>query len=330
MTPTSITRLLFTAAILGIGSNVAAQGHDERCSAKVGELCGAVSASECFSDESKWERLPEECTGDVQTMIEMEREAGEAGEGEPGGIDRQDVRDLEGNVYGMSYGGRLRASPDMDSAMVAGLAEGERLRILENTGVEFDGYIWYRVLTPQGEGFHWGGIFCSDTEESLPGVLSRCQDGMSGTTPEEKTKASKAVILRGDGLATIDGKKLPFGTGIDVAIERLQTALDETPSGRDALDQCGPGKIEVVNWDSGLTAFFKGGRFVGWSSIDQRSAEGIGFGSSRAEVVAAYDPKITSDPSGERFSVDGLIGVFDSDADDAQVSAFWAGMACMD
>jgi len=68
----------------------------------------------------------------------------------------------------------LRAGPGTGERKLASVAEGERIRLLDRTGVVTDDYRWYRVMTVHGEGYHWGGIFCSDGPEPLAGVLTVC------------------------------------------------------------------------------------------------------------------------------------------------------------
>ena len=316
--------LLLTLCALAAPTNASAQGHEERCNALVAKLCGASPAEQCFVKESLWSEVPDDCIGDVQTMIEMAREASEEG-AESGGIHSSNVRDLEGDLYGASYSGVLRSGPGMEHGKVASLVEGEQIRILENTGVVFNEYNWYRVLTVHGEGFHWGGIFCSESGDYREGILSRCQDGLPGSMPPP----AATIVLQHNGIKLDPGEDVPFGTAVSRTLERLTYAFGVGPSSRNPLEDCDVGADEAASWDNGFTAYLAGDRFVGWTSVDQRTAEGIGFGSSRADVTAAYRPAFAEGVFGTEFLVDGYIGLMESAAADAAVADFRAGLTCV-
>ena len=136
-----------------------AQGLQDVCLQQVEDLCGNGSVSQCFADESMWDLTNEECQGDIQTLIEMDNEANAS----------QSVNS------GMSYGGVLRSGPGANYRRLAGLVEGDDIEIVEATGEWSGGYQWYVVNTRHGEGYHWGGIFCS--QEALEGVLTTCGEG---------------------------------------------------------------------------------------------------------------------------------------------------------
>ncbi len=112
-------------------------------------------------------QLPANCVGDIQPMVEMAREA-------QAEQDKAFEQVPDDALTGMSYGGVLRSGPSMDHRRVASLREGDHLEILEDTGVWFNDYKWFFVSTPQGTGYHWGGIFCVDRITQLDGVFSKC------------------------------------------------------------------------------------------------------------------------------------------------------------
>lgn len=80
-------------------------------------------------------------------------------------------------MEGQSLGGIMRKGPAMGSAKVASLKEGERIEILEDTGVEMNGYRWFKIRVRGRTGFQWGGIMCSNAE--VPGMFQVCE-GESG------------------------------------------------------------------------------------------------------------------------------------------------------
>jgi hypothetical protein len=76
-------------------------------------------------------------------------------------------------MYGRSLGGVVRAKPDMNSKKVASLKEGDRIEIVEDTGVTMNGYTWFKIRWKGRTGYHWGGIFCADA--ALGGVFEVCR-----------------------------------------------------------------------------------------------------------------------------------------------------------
>ncbi|WAP69408.1 SH3 domain-containing protein [Jiella pelagia] len=183
---------IFAAASLVIAAGsiapASAQGFAPACQNLVKELCGRVSVGRCFQDESLWASVNPQCSGDIQTMIEMEREAGEQqtedrntrSRGNERPTRRQQAAEIQ---RGLSYGGILRAGPGMDYAKLGSLQPDDDINILEDTGIWFDEYKWFKVDSPIGVGYHWGGIFC--TEGRAPeGVLSSCAEDISGGGPQ--------------------------------------------------------------------------------------------------------------------------------------------------
>lgn len=170
----TIWRALTVMSVVLLAGSVSpapAQGFQPECIAKIKQLCGRVSPGRCFEDESLWDAVPARCSGDIQTMIEMEREASEeqtqSARSRTGGADITDMR-------GQSYGGVQRSGPSMNSRKLGSLYEGDNINILEDTGVWFNDYKWFRIDSPIGVGFHWGGIFCTESDQRPDGVLSTC------------------------------------------------------------------------------------------------------------------------------------------------------------
>lgn len=76
-------------------------------------------------------------------------------------------------VPGRSLGGVVRGTPDMGGPRLASLQENEPIQILADTGVEMNGYRWFRISWRGRSGFQWGGIMCSNGP--LPGIFQQCQ-----------------------------------------------------------------------------------------------------------------------------------------------------------
>jgi hypothetical protein len=153
-----------SAFICGSG----AHAQDEYCSQRAREICGDnQTISQCFDDQRMWNSLDADCTASVQTIIENEREAMQQ--------QRQDNNYSAVDLYGQSYGGVLRSGPGQEFSKVASVREGDSVEILEDPEVWFDGYKWFKVRTPQGVGYHWGGIFCIPSDAPPAGVFSNCR-----------------------------------------------------------------------------------------------------------------------------------------------------------
>lgn len=156
--------LLAGAATLICGSSAFAQ--DEYCNVQARKICGDnQTISQCFEDQAMWDNLDPNCTGTVQTIIENEREA----------TQQQHNNDSAVNLYGQSYGGVLRSGPGQEFSKVASVHEGDSVEVLEDPEVWMDGYKWFKVRTPQGVGYHWGGIFCIPSDTPPAGVFSNCR-----------------------------------------------------------------------------------------------------------------------------------------------------------
>jgi len=78
------------------------------------------------------------------------------------------------NMPGRSYGGKLRGGPGMEFRQTGSLAEGDRLTIVRNTGVEMNGYDWFEVRVRGRMAFQWGGILCSD--DPVDGIYKTCSE----------------------------------------------------------------------------------------------------------------------------------------------------------
>lgn len=161
------TRLLLALplALLGMTSVAAAQS-DEYCSRQAREVCGDnQTISQCFDDQDMWNNISRNCTGAVQTMIEGEREA----------TQQQDSDYSAVNLYGQSYGGVLRSGPGQEFSRVASLREGDSIEIIGDPDVWWNDYKWFKVRTPRGVGYHWGGIMCVSSDTPPTGIYSNCQ-----------------------------------------------------------------------------------------------------------------------------------------------------------
>lgn len=78
------------------------------------------------------------------------------------------------NLPGRSLGGNLRAGPGTDEPSLGAVVENAPLTIVTNSGVDFDGYDWFRVQLGDGRsGYQWGGILCSEGTQ-MAGLYQAC------------------------------------------------------------------------------------------------------------------------------------------------------------
>lgn len=129
-------------------------------------------------------------------------------------------------------------------------------------------------------------------------------------------------------------RPLPFGTAQAEVLASLEK--ERGPASRGTNTDCGMGPVLVAGWPDGLSLLFQDGRFVGWG-LDNRSnggvstADGIGIGSSRAELDDAIGPplQVRISTLGTEFSAGGYQGLLESGRPDARITDMWAGVSCV-
>ena len=92
--------------------------------------------------------------------------------------------------------------------------------------------------------------------------------------------------------------------------------------------------MTVVDWAPGFTVLFDGAGFAGWSVREgaagaPRTAAGLGIGSTRADLDAAYSATVGPSTLGTEFTAGGIAGLLDGAGPDAVVTNLWAGNACI-
>lgn len=154
----------------------------------------------------------------------------------------------------------------------------------------------------------------------------------ASTTP---TVADRMLALEGEGLRVFavpigSANPIPFGIPEADAMKMLTTANGAPPLSQGKNIDCG---ATSATWKNGLTVWFTKGQFAGWSvgKSDHKltTASGIGLGSSRADLDAAYDTKVSTSSLGAEFNAGGVAGLLASLRADARVTNLWAGVACL-
>lgn len=73
-----------------------------------------------------------------------------------------------------SWGGIVRDGPGQNHRRLASLEQGERVMLLENTGVYWNGFPWWHIeFWGSRTGYQWGGILCS-LDAPMEGIYESC------------------------------------------------------------------------------------------------------------------------------------------------------------
>jgi hypothetical protein len=157
-------------------------------------------------------------------------------------------------------------------------------------------------------------------------------------TPVAAATPKPLLNLTSEGLALVDpdsGSSRPLAFGLDQAVVRQAMAATRgAPTGQGTNPECGAGALDFAEYAGGLTLWFQDGKFAGWAlggdgAPDLRTAAGLGIGSTRAELEAAYAATVAETTLGQEFQAGDLFGVLASAAPDARVESLWAGTSCV-
>ena len=124
-----------------------------------------------------------------------------------------------------------------------------------------------------------------------------------------------------------------LGGPADAALSLGQAAFGEAAS----LDPqgCALDARESYAWSNGFVVHARDGAFLGWSvrpgspAAGLTTVDGIGIGSTREEVQAAFDVEVAATTLGQEFTTGSLTGVLDGDAPTSEVIALWGGDSCV-
>ncbi|MDO9473815.1 MAG: hypothetical protein Q7J28_12225 [Caulobacter sp.] len=159
----------------------------------------------------------------------------------------------------------------------------------------------------------------------------------SGPAPVATTQAAVALDAGGLMIVTKDtGSSRMIDFGLPKAqVAAIVTNVAGAPTPESTNSECGAGPVQFIAWPDGLTLLFQEDRFVGWS-VDKDAAgkqstmSGVGVGSTRADLAAAYSGVQVSETSlGQEFRAGGLYGVLDGADTTAKIEVMWAGTSCV-
>ena len=146
---------------------------------------------------------------------------------------------------------------------------------------------------------------------------------------------SPALAVDGEGLRLFNkqsgsARAIAFGTPREDVLKMLAFRGDPE-TGQNG--ECGAGPLDFANWDDGLGLFFQKDKFVGWNvnsrgEVAITTASGIGVGSSRADLEAAYAAKISETSLGTEFAAGELFGILDGKGEAAKITNMWGGVSC--
>ena len=149
--------------------------------------------------------------------------------------------------------------------------------------------------------------------------------------------ADPRLAVEGEGLRWFlqpsgSARPIPFGRPESEVLASLEEVRG--PAKRGTNQDCSAGPVQVATWSDGLSVIFQDDRFVGWglgrrASGDVATAAGIGPGSARAELDAAYSATVSQTSLGSEFSAGALHGVLDGASAGARITDMWAGVNCV-
>lgn len=148
-----------------------------------------------------------------------------------------------------------------------------------------------------------------------------------------------ALALSGEGILIVDqqsGKTrtIPFDTDLETAQTAISASLGE-PTETAENSECGAGPMRFVVWSNGFTVNGLQDQFVGWTvrqgtaSEDLTTVDGVGLGSTLADLEENYDVGVIESSLGTEFNVaNSLFGLLSANEPTGMVTHLWSGIAC--
>ena len=159
---------------------------------------------------------------------------------------------------------------------------------------------------------------------------------------------TQLLALTSNALQIVNGKtgstsEIPFGKPLDELVELIDKILQTKVSSIVINSECGAGPLKMAVWKNGLNLIFKEQKsnglwqFAGWyigkpsnNTKPLQTMAGIGIGSTREEMEAAYVIKVNKTSLGNEFSTtSGLYGIFDGSNKNAKITDMWSGTTCI-
>ncbi len=174
-----------------------------------------------------------------------------------------------------------------------------------------------------------GADFASSPEVMAPGgKISAATAQPSQSVAAALSGEGVQIVRKPNGSTTL----LAFGTARRQAVDALDALFPGQTRETSRNEECGAGPLEFVIWSGGLAALFQDGKFAGWALNDTADSlttmAGIGIGSTRTELAAAYDAKVFKSTLGTEFSAGDLGGILDGSGPESKITNLWAGTSC--
>ena len=152
---------------------------------------------------------------------------------------------------------------------------------------------------------------------------------------ETAAKDSPVLTVEADGLRLFNklsgsARAIAFGTARSDVLSML-AYLGKPETGTNG--ECGAGALDYANWPGGPGLYFQNDKFAGWN-LNERSkgaittASGVGIGSSRTDLEAAYAADISETTLGTEFAAGELFGLLDGKGKAAKITNMWGGVSC--
>ncbi len=168
-----------------------------------------------------------------------------------------------------------------------------------------------------------------------PNESTEADRGVEVAVPDQAT----ALALTGEGLLLVEEETgsttlLPFGTEMDI----VQTAVVELFGNPETVSDnadCPGDPFIIAAWADGLMLNADGDTFVGWSVRPEAGSDsfttlaGVGVGSSREDLEAAYTIEVFESTLGTEFTAGQLAGLLSDATPEAEITDFWAGTVCI-
>ncbi|CAM4279068.1 hypothetical protein GILI108418_13000 [Gillisia limnaea] len=154
------------------------------------------------------------------------------------------------------------------------------------------------------------------------------------------TSNALQIVSRPSGSTT----ELPTGMEMGELSKIVANVLNTEIPEPQVNSECGAGAMTMLIWGNGLNLMFQKGQgsesdkmlFVGWSlgefnnEGNLTTMAGIGVGSKRSELEAAYTIEVKKTTLGYEFSTgpEGLYGILKGPSPDDKIEFMWSGLSC--
>jgi hypothetical protein len=174
-----------------------------------------------------------------------------------------------------------------------------------------------------------------DPGVSDPGVV----EPVDPNPADQVEDTERRLALTGDGLQLVGdqtGATVTLAFGMDMAaVEDTLTQVLGAPLESGLNEECGSGPQMITLWPNGMALHAADGDFIGWGvrpdteSANLTTMAGIGIGSTRTELEAAYTIEVFDSSIGTEFFAGEMGGLLTADAPDAEITHLWAGTTCI-